>query len=273
MGSPLDCTIDRHFPLVTVHLRGVLDLTTATRVRLILLKCLAEQPAAILVDLTAMDVGETVTLTVFLTAARHAAAWPGIPIVLYGARPKVAAALTRMGLGRHVGVCATADEARRNAARDGCQNRIRDRFPGTAEGVRGARHLAAGACHRWGLAGLAPTASLVAGEIAGNAARYAGTDVDVTVTRFGRYLHIAVRDGSSIVPEQTGPAGGTSGFGGRGLMLLEVLTASWGWTPTVNGKVVWATLAVRPEITGARPGDRRRPGRRGRGSRPAPGPP
>jgi hypothetical protein len=31
---------------------------------------------------------------------------------------------------------------------------------------------------------------------------------------------------------------------GRGLLLVEATAHSWGWLPTDNGKVVWASLQV-----------------------------
>jgi hypothetical protein len=35
--------------------------------------------------------------------------------------------------------------------------------------------------------------------------------------------------------------------GGRGLLVVEALSASWGYVRTVDGKVVWATVRVRPQ--------------------------
>jgi hypothetical protein len=35
-----------------------------------------------------------------------------------------------------------------------------------------------------------------------------------------------------------------TGRGGRGLILIDALAASWGSTPMPDGKVVWATLRL-----------------------------
>jgi hypothetical protein len=34
--------------------------------------------------------------------------------------------------------------------------------------------------------------------------------------------------------------------GGRGLQLVAKMAAHWGWLPSRDGKVVWATLATQP---------------------------
>jgi hypothetical protein len=41
----------------------------------------------------------------------------------------------------------------------------------------------------------------------------------------------------------------TTGFapGGRGLIIVEALAASWGCTPVRDGKLTWATLPIHPQ--------------------------
>jgi hypothetical protein len=36
--------------------------------------------------------------------------------------------------------------------------------------------------------------------------------------------------------------------GGHGLPLVDALSAGWGTRMTLDGKVVWATLRLRPEL-------------------------
>jgi hypothetical protein len=33
-------------------------------------------------------------------------------------------------------------------------------------------------------------------------------------------------------------------MGGRGLLLVDSFAVDWGWLPTSDGKVVWASLAA-----------------------------
>jgi hypothetical protein len=50
-----------------------------------------------------------------------------------------------------------------------------------------------------------------------------------------------VQDGSAAPPViASGPAAGR----GRGLLLVEASSHSWGWMPTEGGKVVWASLSI-----------------------------
>jgi len=62
----------------------------------------------------------------------------------------------------------------------------------------------------------------------------------VHIARRTRHVHVAVRDGSPAEPVINREAGLTER--GRGLMLVEAIAAHWGWLPTDDGKVVWASL-------------------------------
>jgi hypothetical protein len=80
----------------------------------------------------------------------------------------------------------------------------------------------------------------VATELVGNAVRHARTPIDLAITRTHRYLHLAVRDYASQPPRLLGPNDGK--HGGHGLVIVEAFTTCWGFTPTSDGKVTWATL-------------------------------
>ena len=67
-------------------------------------------------------------------------------------------------------------------------------------------------------------------------------NMSTRVTRRSRYVHIAVRDGSTEEPV-VNPPEGLSGRG-RGLMLVDTVAVQWGSLPSQDGKVVWATLAT-----------------------------
>jgi len=57
-----------------------------------------------------------------------------------------------------------------------------------------------------------------------------------------RFLHVSVRDASPVPPTRQIPDAYTGG--GRGLILIDALAASWGTTQVAGGKVVWATLRL-----------------------------
>jgi anti-sigma regulatory factor (Ser/Thr protein kinase) len=116
--------------------------------------------------------------------------------------------------------------------------------------------------HEWGFADLADTAALVASEIVTNAVQASGRlrtagppVVKVWVTSDGESLVIRVWDASQAVPvrQEAGPGHDS----GRGLMIIEALSARWGSYPEADGKVVWSAVSFSgdPRNTGtpARP--------------------
>lgn len=240
MGGDLTCVAVGDPPLVVLRVAGELHLGSGPLFRAAMLKCLVDQPAAVLVDAEALTVADDIHLTVFAAVARHAAAWPSIPI-LVSASPRVAASLIRLGIDRHVTLCAGLAEGRARAARRTLPARVRDRYLPTVEAIGTARRLVHQVCQGWGLDRLAPAAGLVATELVGNAVRHAGTAIDLVVTRTGRHLHLAVRDYAPEPARLVGP-NGEDEPGGRGLLIVEAFTTSWGCTPTRDGKVTWATL-------------------------------
>src|SRR4029453_4928905 len=86
----VDCTTHDDGGRMIARLSGVLCRPNVSDTRSLLLKCLAEQPNALFVDLTGLLVSEPLTLHVFTAAVRQAARWPGTPVLLCGPRPETA---------------------------------------------------------------------------------------------------------------------------------------------------------------------------------------
>jgi anti-sigma regulatory factor (Ser/Thr protein kinase) len=110
-----------------------------------------------------------------------------------------------------------------------------------AGAARQARNVATDACMRWSLPELLAPASLIANELVSNVVDHAHTMMTLRVTLRPRYLQIAVRDGATGEPVLRTLAGATERRG-RGLLLVKATANSWGWLPTQDGKVVWASL-------------------------------
>lgn len=102
----------------------------------------------------------------------------------------------------------------------------------------------------WELLGLADTAELIASELVTNAVLNAspgpGRPVIPFVLALSRdELLILVGDDNSDTPQVQHPA--KDDENGRGLMLVDALSAWWGWWPLGDGapgKVVWAVLSA-----------------------------
>jgi anti-anti-sigma regulatory factor len=237
------CAVEDDDGRLLVRLSGHLDQRGAADVRIRLLKCLAEQPDAVLVDLSALTVDQPLRLTVFAAIAWQAARWPGIPVLLCAPRPETAASLNAAAYRRLPvlpSVAAGRDEARTSRR---SLPTVRDDLLPVAGAARHARNLATEACLRWELPHLVGPASLVVSELVSNVVEHAHTMMALRLSLWDRYLHIAVRDGSVIepgLPDRPTPAQ----LRGRGLYLVEGTANSWGCLPTEGGKVVWASLLV-----------------------------
>lgn len=114
-----------------------------------------------------------------------------------------------------------------------------------------ARLHARNILHEWGMATLTDTAELVLSEILTNAVRASASQPGdaVPVVRFwiatdGEQVLIQAWDSDQRPPEPQ-PAS-LDAESGRGLLLVETLSAKWGHHPddSRGGKVVWAICAA-----------------------------
>jgi len=238
VAAALDWSVDDDPVRSLVTVRGALDRVGAARLRVALLKELAKQPRGLLVDISAMTVDDPLSLTVFTAVQRQASLWPGMPVLLCTPGGNTATTLRKY---RRLAVLPSiaAGLAALASASAGLVSLSEELLP-VAGAARDARNLATEACARWDQPDLVWPASLVVSELVTNAVRHAGTMITVQFLLRERYLHIGVRDGSSVVPQFRTP----DASGGRGLILVQTLAVHWGSLPTDAGKVVWATLAT-----------------------------
>src|SRR5262249_11328879 len=88
---------------------------------------------------------------------------------------------------------------------------------------------------------LLDTAALLTSEVVTNAITHARSSVGLSVDLTDDRVRVVVRDRSGDHPEWR--AGKQNGQSGRGLLLLEALSASWGVAPDARGKAVWFELS------------------------------
>ena len=115
-------------------------------------------------------------------------------------------------------------------------------MPRLPESAGRARRLTAHALAVWALDLLAESAEHVVTELVANAAEHArGTSIRVTVTRLtDRRVRVAVVDMSRALP--TRRTTNLDDIDGRGLALVEALSAKWGTDRFGWGKRVWSEL-------------------------------
>jgi anti-anti-sigma regulatory factor len=236
----VDCTVQDDNGRLVAHLSGTLDMLAVSRVRLHLLKCLAEQPSALLVDVSGLTITEPLALPVFIAVTRQAARWPGTPVLICGPDPVMAGLLGAAAF-RRLPVFTSTDAARHYLGAGGhALPTMTEELLPISGAARQSRNVATDACLRWELADLVAPASLICSELVSNAVDHAGTMMTLRLSLGSGYLFIAVRDGSPAEPVAGTPP--PSAARGRGLHLVEVTAHSWGFLPARDGKVVWASL-------------------------------
>ena len=240
----MKCTFDANSPVAVITIGGELDLAGTAILRAAVLKCLAAQPQAVLIDAERLAVADDIHLTALAAAARHAAGWPSIPVLLCAPSPAVATAAHRSGIDRLVILCSSVADGHRRVARRTLPPRVSETYPPVPRSVLLARVLVTDTCRVWELPVVLSHAEIIVSELMANVVRHARTQSRLVVSQFARNLHLAVRDRSPELARLAGPVG-TDAESGRGLLLVDTLATHWGCTPTADGKVTWATLPAR----------------------------
>ena len=83
-------------------------------------------------------------------------------------------------------------------------------------------------------------AVLLVSELVTNSVVHGGPPVIVAVDCDGDGLQVRVRDGSPVLPARRTAGHGEEG--GRGLALVDTMSADWGVDPQPDGKHVWFVL-------------------------------
>ncbi|GAA4760564.1 SpoIIE family protein phosphatase [Streptomyces sanyensis] len=113
------------------------------------------------------------------------------------------------------------------------------------EALRSARHMVRAAVRAWGARERADEIELAADELVTNALMHTDGGAIVTVRVLAgprRLLRVEVEDRSSALPRRR--EAGDSGVSGRGLMLVDRLSDTWGVESRGSGKCVWCEFAV-----------------------------
>jgi anti-sigma regulatory factor (Ser/Thr protein kinase) len=124
---------------------------------------------------------------------------------------------------------------------------LQQHLPPKAKSVSIARRLVAEACRSWRLRSVSSVAQLVVSELVTNAVEHTGTNMVVTVSRRGRGIFLAVRDGGATLPPLDPAPAAPTADRGRGLRIVRATAIAWGALPSHDGsgKVVWAEVKAR----------------------------
>jgi anti-sigma regulatory factor (Ser/Thr protein kinase) len=215
-------------------------------------RCLAERPAAITIDVTEVTDPAAASMPVWLSATQ-AAAMADPPARLALCLPASSALATRLGqagVQRYLPVFGSPAEARESLTGDRPPtDMVRLRLPPSPVSSSVARNLVGGACQAWNLGAALHPGRAVLSELVANAVEHARTEMEVSISRRGAALHLAVRDHDPRLPRIIEPRPVEPSLPlnerGHGLRVVHADSVAWGAIPTIGGKLVWATVRDR----------------------------
>lgn len=128
-----------------------------------------------------------------------------------------------------------------NVGRTPADVRVLDATWGVAAGKE-ARALVRDALDDWGLPAIIDDAVLVVTELVTNAVTHGGSAFRLQLSRTSGAFRIEVVDEGAGTPEPQPQD--FEAEGGRGLMLVDAMSNSWGVENVPRGKLVWAEIAI-----------------------------
>ncbi|AGZ39669.1 ATP-binding protein [Actinoplanes friuliensis] len=250
--APLTVTADVDGAVIDIVVRGTWHSGRSTAATLAISKCLAESPAAIIIDATGLDDPEAASVPTWLSATQAAAAAdpPTRLALCLPAESSLAARFRSVGLNRYLPIFDEPALAREALAGNRpLTDVVRMRLPPTSVSPSVARNLVGGACQAWNLHAVLHPGRAVMSELVANAVEHARTEMEVSISRRGTALHLAVRDRDHTLPRMIGLSPAEPGLPlnerGHGLRVVHADSLAWGAIPTVGGKMVWATVRDR----------------------------
>jgi anti-anti-sigma factor len=229
---------------IVVTLIGDLDVAAAPRVQRALLRCLAEQPDAVICDLSKVTTIDPVCAGVFAAVAhRPRTRWPDSSILLCSARPAVAAVLRRRGMPRILPIYDTLDQAVAHARSHPPFLQERLRLVPTLDAITTAGWFVGEVCQNWQLDELTETARSLAGEMVADAVLDERNDIELIELRAQLRaigLLIAVQSGGASLALTRADQQGEPG---SGLEMVQRVAQRWGVRRQADGsRVVWCIL-------------------------------
>ncbi|MFD7436210.1 SpoIIE family protein phosphatase [Streptomyces sp. NPDC059861] len=111
------------------------------------------------------------------------------------------------------------------------------------EAVRHARRFTRRTLRAWGVTAHTDAILLIVSELVTNALVHTDGPVRLDLTLVDSRLRLTVADTSPRTPVKPTSIGWEA-TGGRGLLLVEAMSASWGTVPASGGKQVWSEIAL-----------------------------
>lgn len=227
-----------------LSVEGVLDRSTYRALRDAVIKTALDEPRAVIVDVTGLQVSTESSWSVFTSARWHVSVWPDVPLILVCRHTAGRNAIRRNGITRYVPLYATVESAGAAVSTDDIEpprRRAHAQLPAVHSSLRRARQLVAEWLTAWSQVELVPVAAIVVDVMAENVLEHTHSALQLIAESQGDNVTIAVADDSrSLAVRHEDPRRG--GDTVSGLAVIAALARAWGSTPTPTGKTVWAVI-------------------------------
>ncbi len=248
-ASVLTVAVDNPDSACLVTVRGVLDSSTYLELRNNVIKAALDQPRAVLVDVSALEVSASSAWSVFTSARWHVSTWPDVPIMLVCGHAAGRAAVARNGVARYVPVYSTIDAALAAAADRSrpVRRRVRGELSASSTSLRRSRELVADTLMQWSRPELVPVATVIVNVFVENVLKHTPAAPVLRIETDGTTVTVAVEDSSSVpAVRREERVSGERRI--SGLAIVAAVSRTWGSTPTSTGKTVWAVVGPENQL-------------------------
>lgn len=228
--------------ICVLYFTGVLDGTTYRHVRDTVVKAALDEPRAVVIDVSGLQVPAPSAWSVFTSARWLVGEWPVVPLALACSDAAGRKTLLRQGIPRYVPVHDTVPAAvdAALASKPPVRHRARERWPAEPSAVPAAQRFVAHWLNAWSRQDMAVTASVIATVLVDNVLRHAGSDPDLRLEASDDTVTVAVTDRSTQLAALHEDEFGVPRF--TELQVVQALSRVWGNTSLADGKVVWAVI-------------------------------
>lgn len=217
-----------------LSISGVIDHDEVPAVAKAVRGCLSEGSRGVVVDLAAVTCLPVEMVTALRDVAAGAGPWPRPTLGVTAPTTPDQPALTDLPVRRDREDAFSHVDDRSGAPRE------RVALPHSVHGPAQARAVVAAATERLGLQAVGDDVALLVSEMVTNAVRYASAPVALEIEADGTTVLVAVADGSPVPPVTQPQDDQTEG--GRGMLLVELMSQEHGVRLEGPGKTVWAML-------------------------------